>query len=307
MQVHQHRCPNCSRKFCFPVEYGADQFLVVCSHCYVGYHLLKVEVDEEFLGRLLVSRSLAPFWQKNSKHLFQYLRSVATNFRFITPEQPNAIIFQVARARSLYPLAVYFHNAYYQIRAYNSLLLSLLLTIPGALALLSLGFSLVPVLIGASIAIVCFTQFIALPKIKGTSRKRLIAEQLLLQQGYELQQSLSRVLNVRLTHQNLLNRQKSVWEKMMLTPSHYPDQIDLYQRAMKCTDDYLNLCARAISQYELAIRAIDIQIETSKLSDELPDRFVDPQLEFGLSQLEDQLTKTIPPKFANYDPNDSYN
>ena len=309
MQVSQGCCPNCTRKFCFPVEYAAEQFSTICPHCNVGYNAVKVEVDEEFLGRLLFSKSSAPFGQKlkSSKTLFQYLRSVATDFRFIAPVQPNAIIFQVATARSPYPLAVYFHNTYYQIRSFNSQVLSVLLTIPGALILLSIGFSLISVLVGWVLGIVCFSRFLTLPKIKGATLNRLVTEQVLLKQSYTLQQSLNRVLAVKLTHQNLLTRQRTVLEQMIQTPTYYQTGIDLYQRATKCTDDYVNLCERTISQYQLAIRAIAIQIETSKLAVELPTRFIDPQLEFGLDSLEDQLTSSIPPKFPLYDSNNNHN
>lgn len=309
MQVSQGQCPNCSKKFCFPVEVAADHFSVICPHCHVGYNLVKVEVDEEIMDRLLLSRSLTPIWKKatSSKPLFQYLRSVATKFLFITPERPNGILFNVAHTKTSYPLAVYFHNTYYQIRAYNSLLLSLLLTIPGALILLVLGFPFILLLIASTVAVLCLRRWVvSLPKIKGANRSRLIAEQALFQQGYKLQQALNRVLDIRLTYHNLLKRQRTVLEQMMQTPTHYSNQIDLYQRAMKCTDDYLNLCDRAIAQYETAIRAIAIQIETSKLAEEIPDRFVAPQLEFGLDSLEDQLERSIPPEFPTHDSN-NYN
>lgn len=310
MQVSQGQCPNCSKKFCFPVEYAAEQFSVICSHCHVGYNLVKVEVDDEALGRLLLSRCLTPAWKKatSSKPLFQYLRSVATKFLFITPERPNAILCNVAHTKTPYPLAIYFHNTYYQIRAYNSLLLSLLLTIPGALILLVLGFPFVLLLIASTVAVLCLRRWVvSLPKIKGANRCRLVAEQELLQQGYKLQQAFDRVLNIRLTYDRLLKRKRTVLEQMMQTPTHYLTQIDLYQRAIKCTDDYLNLCDRAISRYRSAIRAIEIQIETSRLSNELPESFLDISQEFGLGDLQAQLERTIPPSFVEYEPNNSHN
>lgn len=197
MQIHQDCCPNCTKKFCFPVKYAAEQFLIICPHCHVGYNLVKVEVEDDVLGKLLLSKSITPFWQKlkSSKTLFQYLRCVATDFRFIAPAQPNAIILQVAQTRSPYPLAVYFHNTYYRIRAFNSLLLSVLLISPGALVLLTIGFSLTSILLGVTLAILYFSRFITLPKIKGATLNRLVAEQALLKQGYELQQSLNHVLS----------------------------------------------------------------------------------------------------------------
>lgn len=308
MQIHQDCCPNCSKKFCFPVETASEQFLIICPHCHVGYNLVKVEVQEEFLGSLLFSKSVSPWWHnsKSSKALFQYLRSVATDFRFIAPAQANAVIFQVAIARSPFPLAVYFQNTYYRIRSYNSLLLSVLVVSPSALFLLTIGFSLASLLVGVTLAILYFSRFITLPKMKGATRIRLAAEQALLKQGYELQQSLNRVSELRLTYQNLSKRQRTVLEQMIQTPTSYSTGIDLYQRAMKCTDDYINLCDRAISQYQLAIGSIAIQIETSKLSVEMPDHFLDPQLEFGLHRLEDELTSSIPPNFSDYDPNNNH-
>lgn len=87
----------------------------------------------------------------------------------------------------------------------------------------------------------------------------------------------------------------------MQTPDHYPTQVDLYQRSIRCTEDYLELCDRAIEQYESAIRSAVIQIETSKLSVELPADFVDPRIEFGVDLLEDQLAKHVPPNLSNHD------
>ncbi len=303
MQVNQGYCPNCSKKFCFPIDYAAEQFSTICPRCHVGYNLIKVEVDEEFLGSLLLSRSRLPFWQKSqsSAALFKYLRSVASDFRFIAPNHVNAMIFQVAHTRVPYPLAIYFHNTYDKVRSFNSLLLSLLVTLPGVIILLALGFTFLPVMLGATSAIICFNHLIALPKIKGAQRKRLVAEQLLLQQSYTLQQSLNHAIELKRNHENLLKRQRSVLEQMMQAPTHYSNQMDLYQRAIKCTDDYLNLCAHAIGQYELAIGAISIQIETSKLAEEIPVCHRDPRLEFDLDRLEDQLERTIPSEFPTYD------
>lgn len=311
MQLHQDRCPNCSKYFCFPVADVAEQFLVVCPHCRVGYNLMNVEVDEELLDKLLFSKSVAFLRQKTgiSKTIFQYLRSVITEFRFVSPSRPNAVVVHIARMRSPFPVGIYFRNAYSPTHSFNSLLLSALLVVPGAAILLAIGFALPAVLIGTIFAMLCFSKLVALPKIKGATLTRLIAEQKLLKQGYELQQSLKGVLNVKRTYQSLLQRQQSVLEQMLQTPNIYPTGIDLYQRAIKCTDDYLNLCDRAIAQYELAIRAILIQIETSKLAVEIPDRFIDPRLEFGLDRLEEQLTASIPPEFPPYDSNKdiSYN
>lgn len=206
MQVNQGCCPNCSKKFCFPIEYAAEQFSTICPRCHVGYNLLKVEVDEEFLDRLIFSRSRLPLWQKSqsSAALFKYLRSVASDFRFIAPNHVNAMIFQVAHTRVPYPLAVYFHNTYDKVRSFNSLLLSLLVTLPGVIILLALGFSVTSVLLGATFAIICFNHLIALPKIKGAQRKRLVAEQLLLQQSYTLQQSLNHTIELRRFPRNIL-------------------------------------------------------------------------------------------------------
>lgn len=266
---------------------------------------MEVEVSEEYLSSLLYSYT-ASFRQKPriSKTLFQYLRSVANEFRFASPAQSNAVIFLVSRTRSAFPVAVYFHNAYHSVRSFNRLQFSVLLSTAGALVLLGSGLSLLPVLSGTAIAMLCFWRLTALPIIKeATRRNRLEAEQVLLMQYYDFQQTLNQVCQVRGNHQNHLERQQSVLNKMMQNPELYPIQIDLYQRAIKCTKDYLNLCDRAIEQYELAIRSAFIQLETSKLSAELPSNFVDPRIEFGLDILKDQLASRVPPQLFNYDSN----
>lgn len=265
---------------------------------------MEVEVSEEYLGSLLYSYT-ASFRQKPRifKTLFQYLCSVANEFRFASPAQSNAVIFLVSRTRSAFPVAVYFHNVYHSVRSFNRLQFSTLVSTTGALVLLGSGLSLLPVLIGTAIAILCFWRLTALPIIKGATRNRLEAEQALLMQYHDFQQTLNQVCQVRSNHQNHLERQQSVLNKMMQNPELYPTQIALYQRSIKCTQDYLNLCDRAIEQYELAIRSAFIQIETSKLSAELSSNFVDPRIEFGLDLLKDQIASCVPPQLFNYDSN----
>lgn len=308
MQIHCERCPNCFRPFYFPVEYPGDHFPLLCPHCHVGYNMMGVQVSEEFLGNLLHSHRTASLLQKPgiSKSLFQYLRSVAGEFRFAPPAEPNAIVFLVAQTHSPFPIAAYFQNTYHRTRTFNRLQFSASLSTIGALILLGNGLSFIPVLIGTTLAMLCFWRLTSLPKMKQTTRHRLAAEQSLLRQCHDLQQALNQVLQLRLTYQNYLKRQRSVLEKMMQNPDLYPTQVDLYQRSLKCTQDYLELCDRAIDQYEAAIHAIAIQIETSKLSVELSSNLTVPKLEFELKRLEDQLVSSVPPKLFDYDSNDDY-
>jgi hypothetical protein len=160
--------------------------------------------------------------------------------------------------------------------------------------------SLIPVILGATGALLSFWQFTALPKIKGIERNRLLTEQTYLKQCYELEQNLNRITQLKHTHQNYLQRQQSVLELMLHNPQMYPTQIDLYQRSIQCTNEYLDLCARAITQYKEAIRAVTIRLETSKLSTELSSLPADPRIDFGLEQLEDQLANSVPTKLFNH-------
>lgn len=254
---------------------------------------------------MLYSYCTASFGQKRgiSKTLFQYLHAVASEFRFASPNKSNAIIFLVSQTRSAFPLAVYFQNAYHKVGSFNRLQFSVLLSTIGALFLLGSGLLLIPVLTGTMIAILCFWRLTALPKIKGMVRNRLAAEQSFLKQYYDLQQTLNQLYQSKGSYQNYLKRQQSVLSKMMQNQELYPTQVNLYQRVIKCTKDYLDLCDRAIEQYESAIRCVFIQIETSKLSLELPTNFVDPRIEFGLDSLKDQLASRVPPPLSGYDSN----
>jgi len=87
MQVHQDRCPSCSKSFYFPVEYPGEQFGVVCLHCHVGYGLKKVEVDEDYLANLIFSRRAASFVQKPeySMKIFRYLATITREIHFAQP------------------------------------------------------------------------------------------------------------------------------------------------------------------------------------------------------------------------------
>lgn len=305
MQVHQDRCPNCSKSFCFPVEYPGEQFRLICPHCTVGYDLKGVEVSEKYLDGLIHSLRAASFVQKPeiSKRIFRYLASITPEIRFGQATHSNAIVFLVSQTRSSFPLAVYFLDAYHSVQPLNRLRFTASLSTAGALLLLAVGLSVVPIAIGTLIAAVCFYRFTTLPKVKGATRKRLEEEQGLLKQCFDFQQTLDQVCEARFSYQNLLERQKSVLKNMLLTPEHYPTQVDLYQRSIRLTEDYLSLCDRAIEQYESAIRSAVIQIETSKLSVELPADFVNPRIEFGLDLLEDQLASRVPSEIPSRDPN----
>ncbi len=304
MQVHQDHCPNCSELFYFPLEYPGEQFWVVCPHCHVRYSLKKVEVDDEYLGSLLHARRTAPLMQKPdcSMRIFSYLATISPAIRFAQPTNFNAIVFLLSQNRSAFPLAVYFEDDYHLVQPLNRLLFTVSLSMAGGLLLLAVGLSLVPVAIGTVVATGCFYRFTALPKVKGATRKRLEEEQHLLKQCYEFQHTLDKICEARRSYQELLKRQKAVLRNMMQTPEHYSTQVDLYQRALSCTEDYLKLCDRAIEQYEAAIRSICIQIETSKLAVELPSHFIDPRIEFGLDQLKDQFERHVPPNSPHHDP-----
>ena len=115
MQIYQNRCPNCSKLFYFPIDYPGGWFRTICPHCHLGYDLIAVMVDEELLAQMLCSHRTARWVQKSkSQKLFQYLRSIALKFRFVSPTEPNAVIFQVGGTRSIFPIAIYFQSTYYQ-------------------------------------------------------------------------------------------------------------------------------------------------------------------------------------------------
>lgn len=306
MQIRQNPCPNCSKPFCFPINYSGGWFLTICPGCHRGYDLLTVQVEEELLANKLRDYRTATWIQKLevSRRLFQYLRSIAVEFRFVSPPHPNAVVFLVGQTRSTFPIAIYFQDTYHVIRPLNRLLFSASLATIGALILLEIGLSLIPVLIGTTGALLCFWQLTALPKIKGVKRKRLLDEQFRLKQCYNFGHNLNRIYQIKNSYQNQLQRQQSVVEQMIQNPELYPSQIDLYQRAIMCTQDYLDLCDRIIEKYQVAISATTIQIETSKLSSELGANFDFLHIESELEQLENQLAKSICPNIFNHETDD---
>ena len=130
--------------------------------------MVAVMVDEELLAQMLCSYRTAMWVQKSSSQkLFQYLRSTALEFRFVSPTEPNAIIFQVAVQRSIFPIAIYFQSTYYRFQPLNRLLFSASLATIGALILIAIGLSLIPVIIGATSALFCFWHFTYCQKLKG--------------------------------------------------------------------------------------------------------------------------------------------
>ena len=296
MQIYQDRCPNCSKLFCFPIGYSGGWFRTICQHCHLGYDLVAVMVDEELLAQMLCSHRTARWVQKSkvSQKLFQYLHSTALEFRFVSPTEPNAVIFQVGGTRSIFPIAIYFQSTYYQFPPLNRLLFFASVAAIGALILIAIGLSLIPVIVGAAGALFCFWHFTALPKIKGVERHRLLNEQFHLRQCYQFGQNLNRIYIIKNVHQNSLQLKQLLLEKIIHAPKLYPTQINLYQKAIQCTKEYIELCDRAIDKYQVAIRATTIQIETRKLSNALASNKSDSNIESDLEQLENELANSNP-------------
>jgi hypothetical protein len=304
MQIYGERCPNCSKLFYFPIDYSGGWFRTICPHCYLGYDLVEVLVDEELLAQMLCTHRTSMWMQKSkSQKLFQYLRSTALEFRFVSPTEPNAVLFQVGGTRSIFPIAIYFQSTYYRFPPLNRLLLSASLAAIGALILIAIGLSLIPVIIGATSALFCFWHFTALPKIKGVERRRLLDEQFHLRQCYQFGQNLNRIYILKNVQQNYLQLRQLLLEKIIHAPELYPTQINLYQKAIQCTKSYLELCDRAIDKYQSAIRAKAIQIETSKFLSVLGANKADPNIESDLEDLENQLVSSNPDKLfeRNYE------
>ena len=260
--------------------------------------MVAVMVDEELLAQMLCSHRTARWVQKSkvSQKLFQYLHSTALEFRFVSPTEPNAVIFQVGGTRSIFPIAIYFQSTYYRFPPLNRLLLPASLAAIGALILIAIGLSLIPVIIGATSALFCFWHFTALPKIKGVERHRLLNEQFHLRQCYQFGQNLNRIYIIKNVHQNSLQLKQLLLEKIIHAPELYPTQINFYQKAIQSTKEYLELCDRAIDKYQVAIRATTIQIETRKLSNALASNLTGSNVESDLEQLENELANSNPDK-----------
>ena len=301
MQIYGEPCPNCSKLFYFPIGYSGGWFRTICQHCHLGYDLVKVMVDEELLAQMLCSYRTAMWVQKSkSQKLFQYLRSTALEFRFVSPTESNAVIFQVGGTRSIFPIAIYFQSTYYRFPPLNRLLLPALLAAIGALILIAIGLSLIPVVVGGAGALLCFWHFTALPKIKGVERRRLLDKQLHLRQCYQFGQNLNRIYILKNVQQNSLQLRQLLLEKIIHAPELYPTQINLYQKAIQCTKEYIELCDRAIDKYQMAIRAEVIQIEKSWLSNALASNKSDSNIESDLEQLENELANSNPDKLFDY-------
>ena len=254
-------------------------------------------MDEELLAQMLCSHRTARWGQKSkSQKLFQYLRSTALEFRFVSPTEPNAVIFQVGETRSIFPIAIYFQCAYYRFQLLNRLLFSASLATIGALILIAIGLSLIPVVVGAAGALFCFWHFTALPKIKGVERRRLLDEQFHLRQCYQFGENLNRICQIKNVHQNSLQLKQLLLEKIIHAPELYPTQINLYQKAIQCTKEYLELCDRAIDKYQVVIRAMAIGIETNKLESFLELNKPDSNIKSELEQLENELVNSDPNK-----------
>ena len=298
MQIYGEPCPNCSKLFYFPIGYSGGWFRTICQHCHLGYDLVAVMVDEELLAQMLCSHRTARWVQKSkvSQKLFQYLHSTALEFRFVSPTEPNAVIFQVGGTRSIFPIAIYFQSTYYQFPPLNRLLFFASVAAIGALILIAIGLSLIPVIVGAAGALFCFWHFTALPKIKGVERHRLLNEQFHLRQCYQFGQNLNRIYIIKNVHQNSLQLKQLLLEKIIHAPELYPTQINLYQKAIQCTKDYLELCDRVIDKYQVAIRAMAIGIETNKLESFLELNKPDSNIKSELEQLENELVNSNPDK-----------
>jgi len=221
--------------------------------------------------------------------LFDYLVEQTRRIQFNPPTEPLAIVFKVALSQSSLPLAVYVQDVYHLVRPVSRLLFAATFWIASILFLLTFRFPRIPVLLAATIVTPILYLKTARPKIKGAARQRLIAEQTLLKHCHELQQTLLGIYQARQKHQSLLERQEANLDQMLHTPSRYPTQTELYRSTIHCTQDYLNLCDQAIAQYEAAIRELEIQIENSRLSGELPTALEDSRWKTELDRLKAQL------------------
>ena len=264
--------------------------------------MVAVLVDEELLAQMLCSHRTSMWMQKSkaSQKLFHYLRSTALEFRFVSPTESNAVIFQVGGTRSIFPIAIYFQSTYYRFPPLNRLLLPASLAAIGALILIAIGLSLIPVVVGAAGALFCFWHFTALPKIKGVERRRLLDEQFHLRQCYQFGQNLNRIYILKNVQQNSLQLRQLLLEKIIHAPELYPNQINLYEKAIQGTKSYLELCDCVIDKYQMAIRAEAIQIETSKLLSVLGANKADPNIESDLEDLENQLVSSNPDKLFDH-------
>lgn len=309
MQVQRNRCPNCPKFFCFPVQYPGGQCYVVCPHCFVLYNLMEVKLLESYFEDLIHSRQNASILHKGkiSTKMSHSLVSAAQEFQFVGPPEPNAVVLLLASSRSPFPQAVYFQGSYYLIvQPAVRRLFAAAISLIGGLSLLVVGLSLVPVFIGAIFAAACFWRLTILPKVKGTTRKKLKAEQALFQMCHDWQQFLQEAHETQNRFSRLAERQEAVLKNMLHTPEQYPTHIELYERSVKAVKDYLNLCEHVIEQHEAAIRVALLQIKTSKLGVELSANFVNPRIEFRLDLLQEQLQNNLPPKLADYGSNDDH-
>lgn len=303
MLIHQDRCPNCQKLYCFPVQFPGERFRVICPYCSVGFDLQPIEADAE-LERLIQARQRASFWRRwgRTRRLFDYLIGQTRRIQFAPPSEPLAIVFLVAQNRASLPLAVYVQDAYHLVRPVSRLLFAGTFWIASILFLLTFRFPLILVLVAATIVTPILYLKTARPKIEGAARQRLLAEQTLLKHCHELQQTLIQIYQARHKHQSLLERQEANLNQMLLTPSSYPTQSELYRGSIRCTQDYLNLCDQAIAQYEAAIRELEIQIENSRLSGELPTALEDSRWKSELDRLKAQLANYIPKPLNEDDP-----
>ncbi len=87
---------------------------------------------------------------------------------------------------------------------------------------------------------------------------------------------------------------------MIHNPGLYQTQINLYQEAIQCTKEYLELCDHAIDKYQVAIRATTIQIETRKLESVIISNLIDSNVKSDLEQLENELVNSDPDKLFDH-------
>jgi len=268
---------------------------VICPHCSVGFDLQIIEAEVE-LENLIQARQRASFLRRRglTRRLFFYLIERTRRIQFTPPSEPLAIVFNVALNPGPLPLAVYVQDAYHLVRPVSRLVFAGTFWIASILFLLTFRFPLIPVLLAATIVTPILYRKSARPRIKGAARQRLIAEQTLLKHCHELQQTLVGIYQARQKHQSLLERQEANLDQMLHTPSRYPTQTELYRGTIHCTQDYLNLCDQAIAQYEAAIQELEIQIENSRLSGELPTAFPQPPWKSELDRLKAQLANYVP-------------
>lgn len=306
--LNQLNCPCCKKPLYLPQagQFDEDVLEVICAACKSKYALVYLEV-------LNFASSVEPIqWQRSGqpiKYNRSYkLRALTLNkaikaINFSTPEQDEELqappgdellLLYTMRGNQLENLVFVINCTTGQVcqslaligRARVAGVNAALVTLfgGGLLSIFIPGVILVTT-IPSAIAVGVYVMRRKLPKERDNRvLAKLAAEQKLLQYKFTLEQPVETLRQEEVSNQRLIRRLELLQQKMLKVGELYKERAEKIESAIMILEKQLRLIEHLIAGYTRLAEMIDIEYETSRLAEQLPEN-MDAQILRQLDEL----------------------